>query len=87
MVRSGAVRRPRVAMARRKPRTTPEAARPRRQRRYRQPRKMHTGATSGWSTGALWDGSDGGTGACVKYAERVGRIWVNLWDEWPGALQ
>ena len=46
-----------------------------------------TGATSGWSTGALWDGSDGGTGACVKYAERVGRIWVNLWDEWPGALQ
>jgi hypothetical protein len=31
---------------------------------------------------ALWDGSDGGTGECVQYAERVGRLWVNLWDEW-----
>lgn len=34
---------------------------------------------------ALWDGSDGGTGACVRYAERVGRLWVNLWSEWRGS--
>jgi uncharacterized phage-like protein YoqJ len=30
---------------------------------------------------ALWDGSAGGTGNCVAYAEKVGREWDNLWPE------
>jgi uncharacterized phage-like protein YoqJ len=33
---------------------------------------------------ALWDGSDGGTANCVRYAESRG-IWVeNLWGSWVG---
>ena len=28
---------------------------------------------------ALWDGSAGGTGNCIKYAEKVGKPIVNLW--------
>lgn len=31
---------------------------------------------------ALWDGTPGGTGSCVKYAEKVGKPVVNLWDYW-----
>lgn len=31
---------------------------------------------------ALWDGSDGGTAGCVRYAQRVGRPMVNVWDGW-----
>lgn len=31
---------------------------------------------------ALWDGSSGGTGNCVRYARRVGRPTVNLWPGW-----
>ena len=31
---------------------------------------------------ALWDGSTDGTANCVRYAERVGRQTVNLWDQW-----
>ena len=31
---------------------------------------------------ALWDGSAGGTGNCVRYARKVGRPVVNLWNEW-----
>lgn len=31
---------------------------------------------------ALWDGSDGGTAGCVRYADRVRRSVVNLWDVW-----
>jgi uncharacterized phage-like protein YoqJ len=31
---------------------------------------------------ALWDGSDGGTANCVRYAERVGKPVRNLWSEW-----
>lgn len=31
---------------------------------------------------ALWDGSTGGTGNCVRYAEKVGKPIVNLWDRW-----
>jgi len=31
-------------------------------------------------TVAMWDGSPGGTGACVNYAQEVGRTVVNLWD-------
>lgn len=30
----------------------------------------------------LWDGSEGGTGNCVRYAQSVGRDFVNLWPEW-----
>lgn len=30
---------------------------------------------------ALWNGSDGGTANCVRYAERVGKPVVNLWHE------
>lgn len=29
---------------------------------------------------ALWDGSPGGTGNCIRYANDVGRQVVNLWD-------
>jgi uncharacterized phage-like protein YoqJ len=29
---------------------------------------------------ALWDGSSGGTGNCIKYAEKVGKPIVNLWE-------
>lgn len=31
---------------------------------------------------ALWDGSPGGTGNCVRYAQEQGRPVHNLWDEW-----
>lgn len=31
---------------------------------------------------ALWDGSAGGTGNCVRYVEKIGRSWDNLWPEW-----
>lgn len=31
---------------------------------------------------ALWDGSPGGTGNCLKYAEKVKRPVVNLWDQY-----
>lgn len=33
---------------------------------------------------ALWDGSAGGTGNCVRYAEQVGKPIVNLWPRWQG---
>lgn len=31
---------------------------------------------------ALWDGSDGGTAGCVRYADRQGVPVVNLWPRW-----
>lgn len=31
---------------------------------------------------ALWDGSDGGTANCVRYAEKVGKKVENLWDRY-----
>lgn len=31
---------------------------------------------------ALWDGSSGGTGNCIRYARKVGRPIENLWAEW-----
>lgn len=31
---------------------------------------------------ALWDGSPGGTGNCVRYAREQGRTIVNLWETW-----
>lgn len=31
---------------------------------------------------ALWDGSSGGTGNCVRYAKKVRRPIDNLWEEW-----
>lgn len=33
---------------------------------------------------ALWDGSNGGTANCVRYAERVGKPVENLWPQWRG---
>jgi uncharacterized phage-like protein YoqJ len=30
----------------------------------------------------LWDGSPGGTGNCVRYAEKIGRPMINLWANW-----
>lgn len=30
---------------------------------------------------ALWDGSSGGTGNCVAYANKVGRPVINLWED------
>lgn len=35
---------------------------------------------------ALWDGSDGGTANCVRYAEKMQRPVLNVWpgwSEWP----
>jgi uncharacterized phage-like protein YoqJ len=36
---------------------------------------------------ALWDGSSGGTGNCIKYANRksVNKPIINLWSSWVGA--
>jgi uncharacterized phage-like protein YoqJ len=31
---------------------------------------------------ALWNGSKGGTGHTVKYAEKVGKPYINLWYSW-----
>lgn len=31
---------------------------------------------------ALWDGSDGGTANCVRYAESVGKKVINCWGEY-----
>lgn len=31
---------------------------------------------------ALWDGSKGGTYSCVKYAEKVSKEIINLWEEY-----
>lgn len=31
---------------------------------------------------ALWNGSDGGTANCVKYARGIGKPIHNVWDEW-----
>jgi uncharacterized phage-like protein YoqJ len=31
---------------------------------------------------ALWNGTDGGTANCVRYAEKVGKPITNLWSEW-----
>jgi uncharacterized phage-like protein YoqJ len=30
----------------------------------------------------LWDGSSGGTGNCVKYAQSINREFINFWPEW-----
>lgn len=32
----------------------------------------------------LWSGANGGTAACVNYAKKSGRPWVNLWDRFVG---
>jgi|SRR5690606_11597477 len=34
---------------------------------------------------ALWDGSPGGTGNCVKYARQQGRLIVNVWSAWAAS--
>jgi uncharacterized phage-like protein YoqJ len=34
---------------------------------------------------ALWDGSDGGTANCVRYAEKRGARIVNVYDAWKAA--
>lgn len=31
---------------------------------------------------ALWNGTTGGTGNCVAYAERVQKPIINVWDDW-----
>jgi hypothetical protein len=36
----------------------------------------------GTRVAALWDGSSGGTGNCIRYARRVGRPFDNLWLDW-----
>lgn len=30
---------------------------------------------------ALWDGSEGGTGNCIKYATKVGKPIINVWSD------
>jgi uncharacterized phage-like protein YoqJ len=34
---------------------------------------------------AMWNGSSGGTGNCIKYAKKVGKPIVNLWDKYEEA--
>lgn len=37
---------------------------------------------------ALWDGyEDGGTAACVRYAQKQGRIVTNVWLDWRDFLR
>lgn len=31
---------------------------------------------------ALWDGSEGGTGNCIKYAKKVDKHIINIWDQY-----
>lgn len=31
---------------------------------------------------AMWDGTNGGTGNCVKYAKKVNKDMVNLYEKW-----
>jgi uncharacterized phage-like protein YoqJ len=31
---------------------------------------------------ALWNGTEGGTANCVRYAKKVGKPIINLWDTW-----
>lgn len=31
---------------------------------------------------ALWDGSSGGTGNCIQYADKVGCPYDNVWKSW-----
>lgn len=33
---------------------------------------------------ALWNGSDGGTANCIRYAEKVGKPIINLWETFNG---
>lgn len=33
---------------------------------------------------ALWNGTDGGTANCVRYAEKVGKPIINLWENYNG---
>jgi len=30
---------------------------------------------------ALWDGTNGGTGNCIKYANSINKPIINLWDK------
>lgn len=31
---------------------------------------------------ALWDGSDGGTGNCIRYAQKKNKLILNCWNNW-----
>lgn len=31
---------------------------------------------------AMWDGTEGGTGNCIKYATKTSKSMVNLYDKW-----
>lgn len=33
---------------------------------------------------ALWNGTDGGTANCVRYAEKMGKPVINLWENYNG---
>jgi hypothetical protein len=35
---------------------------------------------------ALWDGSPGGTGNCIRYVRKIGRPFDNLWQDWQALL-
>lgn len=35
---------------------------------------------------ALWNGTSGGTANCIRYAEKVGRPVINLWDAYAAAI-
>jgi uncharacterized phage-like protein YoqJ len=36
---------------------------------------------------ALWDGTEGGTGNCIRYAEQVERTYDNMWPVWQGVYK
>ena len=31
---------------------------------------------------ALWNGTDGGTANCIRYAQKKNKPIINLWDHW-----
>ncbi len=31
---------------------------------------------------ALWNGTSGGTANCIKYAEKINKPIINVWDQW-----
>lgn len=35
---------------------------------------------------ALWNGTNGGTGNCIKYATKVGKPIINLWESYNARL-
>ena len=41
-------------------------------------------ADNSGSCAAIWDGTKGGTGNCIRYIESEGLAWRNFYPEWKG---